>query len=286
MVPMLRRVSLGLALLAVTGGLTACGMRDTIDPVASAASKSADAGGVDVTLSVTSSVAGHETTINGHGSFDEQQGEMEVELPTLPLPGAGAAGGSLKEISLTESGDPVVYLSLPSVGKLLPGGKSWIRLDLQQAGKSLGVDVNQLLAGSGQNPTQLFELLKSEGDFSQVGQETIGGVSTTHYHGSVDLAKAAKQQGIAGDLLERLAALGAPTQLPLDVWVDDAGLVRQITENYDQTVAGVPAKLDMTIGLSNYGKDVNVSAPSADQVFDLTGIAQQAASAFGALGKH
>jgi hypothetical protein len=279
---MVRRVLTGIALAAVAGALTACGVRSTVDPVAAAATKTQNAGGVEMSLTSSFGTPGHTITITGRGSFENGEGEMEVDLASL-APQAGALGGALgtmKTLYLKENGDPVVYLDFPLLSGML-GGKTWIRLDLEQAAKSLGVDMDKLMQGSGQNPADLLALLRADSTFTEVGRETVGGVSTTHYHGTIDLQKVIRDGGVSDEVAGRLAGLGVPTDVPYDVWVDDQGLVRQIKQHYEQTLGGVTTSYDTTVGLSDYGKDVSVSAPPSDQVFDDTDLASQAAGSFG-----
>jgi hypothetical protein len=79
--------------------------------------------------------------------------------------------------------------------------------------------------------------------------------------------------------VQRLIDQGAPAKLPVDVWVGDDGLVRQLTMSYAVTKNGEAFDLSASFKLSDYGTDVTVSAPSGDQVFDLTGIASALGSA-------
>jgi hypothetical protein len=278
----MRRVLLALALAALAGVLTACGVRNSVDPVASAATKTQEAGGYKATMSVTVSAAGHQLAMTGRGMFGHDMGEMEVDLGGLMGALGGLAGGSganstMKAVYLVEDGDPVVYMNLGFLSSFLPGGKTWVRLDVQKAGKAAGVDVNQLMGGAGQNPSDWLSLLESQGDFSKVGTETLNGVETTHYHGTVDLRKAAGN-GPAADAMKRILDLGAPSQYPLDVWVDDNGYVRQYESSYDETLGGNSVSMTMKIELSDYGTKVDVSAPPSDQVFDATELATQGIS--------
>jgi hypothetical protein len=285
MTAMVRRVLGGVALVALAGALAACGVRSTVDPVAAAATRTQNAGGVEMKLTSSFGTPGHMITITGRGSFDDGQGEMEIDLSKL-APQAGGFGGGLgtvKTIYLQENGDPVIYLDFPLLSGMI-GGKTWIRLDLEQAGKSLGVDVDKLMQGSAQNPADLLALLKADGTFTEVGQESVGGVSTAHYHGTIDLQKVIKDGGLSDEVATRLSEIGAPSDVPYDVWVDDRGLVRQIKQHYEQTLGGITTSYDTTVALGDYGKDVSVSAPPSDQVFDATDLASKATSSFGSTG--
>jgi hypothetical protein len=214
--------------------------------------------------------------MTAHGTFAPHEGEMDLDLSDL-MAQAGATGvdGVVKAVYLTENGDPVMYLKLGFLSGLMPGGKPWMRVDLAKVGKAAGIDFNQLLGGAGQNPADSLQLLRGVGDFSEVGTEHVDGVDTTHYHGTIDLAKAAAARGISSDIVKRLLDLGAPSQYPADVWVDDAGYVRRFASTFDETVAGKTVSASMAIDMSDYGTTVDVSAPPADQVFDATDLASQ-----------
>jgi hypothetical protein len=257
------------ALLASAFGLAACGsVKRELDPVAAAATKT-DEGGVKLTMTVTAAAGGRSYTLTGQGAFDDDQGTMTLNVASL---------GEATIDYLTENGHAVVYLMTPKLGSELPGGKKWIRLDLQAVGKSLGIGS---LAGPGasamQNPADALQLLEQSGSYPPVGTETVDGVSTPHYRGTIDLQKAAAASGV-GDAVKRLLQAGAPTQFPLDVWIDDNGYLRQVKESYTSTEGGKRMSESVTLGLGDYGTQVSVSAPPSDEVFDATQLATQFAS--------
>ena len=266
-----RRFAQACALLASVAALAGCGVSNQLDPVAAAATKSEQAGGFNVNFTLKlsgSSMPGGSTVLTGSGAFDGAQGEMTIDMAGLL--GQTGADGQLREIMLQEDGHLVMYMQVPFVASLLPGGKTWMRLDLQEAGKSLGVDLSKLLGQAGStNPAETLAMLKSNGDFAAVGPETIDGVSTTHYKGAVDLARAASSASLPDSYVERLRAMGAPTQVPVDAWIGDDGLLREVDLSYgsDETA------IDLTMKMSDYGRTVSVSAPPADEVFDATALA-------------
>jgi hypothetical protein len=278
----MRRVLLAVALAVLTGALTACGVRNSVDPVASAATKTQQAGGYKVAMSVTASAGGRQLAMNARGTFGRETGEMEMDMGGLMSGLGGLLGGSgtsstMKVKYLTEDGDPVVYMNLGFLSSFLPGGKSWVRLDVQKAGKAAGVDVDQLMGGAGQNPSDWLSLLQSQGDFSKVGTETLNGVETTRYHGTIDLRKAAAN-GPTADALQRILDSGAPSEYPIDVWVDDQGYVRQYESSYDETLGGNTMSTTTKVEISDYGTQVEVSPPPADEVFDATELATKGIS--------
>jgi hypothetical protein len=272
----MRRFLFALALLALAGGLTACGsVRSTVDPVAAAATKSQKAGGFSATMSMTISADGREFTMTGYGLFGKGEGQMELDMSDL-FSQLGAELGSnskIKAIYVTEDGNPVMYMNLGFMSAFIPGGKTWVRVDLAKAGKAAGLDFNQLLGGANQSPADSLALLRSSGDFTEVGKETVEGVETTHYHGTIDLQKAVAAKGASAEVLQRLLELGAPAEYPADVWIDEDDFVRQFKSSYDMTAGGKSVSMSMTMGMSDYGMPVEVSAPPGDQVFDLTDLA-------------
>jgi hypothetical protein len=278
----MRRAVLALALAAAACALTACGVRNSVDPVASAATKTQQAGGYKVAMSVAVSAAGRQIAMTGRGTFGHDEGELELDMDGLMGALGGLAGGSgsgltMKAVYLTEDGDPVVYMNLGFLTSFLPGGKSWVRLDLQKAGTAAGVDVGRLIGGAGQSPSDWLSLLRSEGDFTKVGDETLNGVETTHYHGTVDLRKVAENSSVS-DAMKHLLDNGAPAEYPLDVWVDDQGYIRQYESTYDETRGGNVASSTTKVEISDYGTQVDVSAPPADEVFDATELATKGIS--------
>jgi hypothetical protein len=122
-----------------------------------------------------------------------------------------------------------------------------------------------------QNPAQSLDLLRAAGQVSQIGSDTIDGVAVTQYHATVDLNKALQLRGVSQAGIRRLLEFGAPTDIPIDVWIGKSdGLVRKLQMNYDLTQSGRPVSTLTTLNLSDWGTDVSVKAPPPDQVFDAT----------------
>ena len=174
-----------------------------------------------------------------------------------------------------------MYVNVPFLETMLPSGKSWIRVDLEQAGKSVGLDLNQLMGELDQSPTQTLDLLRASGSVDKVGAEMIDGVATTHYTALIDLQKAGQLAGQGGDaLVKRLTAAGAPSQIPVDVWIGDGdGLVHKLTINEQLKSGQGEVGIAVTLNISDYGTAVNVVAPPSDQVLDITDLASKLAGA-------
>jgi hypothetical protein len=271
-----RRILLPLALLSLAAGLTGCGVAGTIDPVAGAATKSQQAGSGKVSMTVDVDVDGTTYTATGKGAFAQDRGELTLDLSSLmKLAKLPAASGDVKILYLQESGDPVMYVQIPSLSSQIPGGKSWIRLNLEKVGKVMGFDLGAALGPTGQNPAEVLDMLRASGPLEEVGKETLDGTETTRYKGTLDLDAVAKLKGISEATVRRLKASGMPTQLPVEVWIGNDGLVRQV-RLLEVPTSGKPTSTSVTIGFTDYGTDVSVTAPPSDEVLDLTALAELA----------
>ncbi len=283
-----RRAGIAAALaVATTAALTAgCGGGSTsgalrLDPVSAAATKTQNAGAVRVHMKMVLSGKGRTVRMRGTGALDGESAEMSFRLGSmlgrmgLP-PGVASmaqlAHASMKEVALEQDGDYVIYLRIPSLSSELPGGKTWVKLDVSKLGKSAGIDLGQLTSGSQFQPNDLLGMLEAEGaKVHTVGPATIDGVATTHYRGTIDMAKALRSSGLTSPMLKQLA--GRMNMASENVWVGKDGLVRRVRFAY--AVPREAMRMAMTMDLFDYGAHVSVAAPPSSAVFDATQLAQQ-----------
>jgi hypothetical protein len=263
---------LALGALASAAVLAGCGVERTVDPVAAAATKTQNAGGAKLAMTVGVTADGTRFDVKANGVFDRSEGDLTMDLSDA-LAAAGQPGSGKVELRYRqESGDSVLYLNMPALTSRLPGSPSWVRLDLQAAGSALGVDLNQLTQAS-QSPSDVLDLLRASGSVTEVGAETVNGASTTHYRASIELAKASDHLGeSAKAMVQRLIDAGAPAAIPVDVWVGDDGFVRKLTLDESVSMQGHTGDVKLDLELSDYGTSVDVAAPPSDQTFDLTGL--------------
>jgi hypothetical protein len=197
----MRRLLPVLLACAVIPFAAGCGTEDSVknavDPVALAATKTADAGTVQLSMTGKVSAAGTEVPIDAKGAFDLKNKRGHLNL-TTSVPGQG--GLEIEEIV----DGLVLYMHSDALAKGLPAGKRWLKLDLKQAAGKQGVDIAQLqsLSGGG-DPTQFLTYLAKAGDVHKVGSEDVNGTPTTHYHATIDFDKLA---GSAGNAAARCAS--------------------------------------------------------------------------------
>jgi hypothetical protein len=261
-----------LALLAV-GAVTplACGGGSTEleslappEAVAQAATKTAKADTYRASFTGSLGVAGQTLRMTGDGEFDAEgkRGHMTMAYTV--------AGQKLVTEMVLEL--PVMYMRLPAeLGAQLPSGKRWISIDLDEVGQELGFEFQQLMQASQSDPSQSLQYLRGAAGLRTVGQEEVRGVETTHYRGTVEFRRLAEQFPEMKESIDRLIELTKVEQVPTDVWVDDDDLVRRMGFAYNdmQFAPGQRGDMSMTIELFDFGTDVDVETPPADQVIDL-----------------
>jgi hypothetical protein len=268
--------------------LVACGGEDEATPekeqdgsdasaVALAAQRTEEAGSYRTDMRVTmEGLAPEPVTLTAEGLFDanERRGRMTMDMSRL----SGAAGGvDLGEIEIVMDG-LVMYMRMPFLQQLRPGIKPWIRFDLEKIGKQQGFDLQQLTQlGDQSNPAQALVYLRAASDdVEEVGAEEVRGVETTHYRMTVDLDKVAarapaEQREAVRTQIRALKQRANVEKVPVEVWVDDDGLVRREVLRYEDMRFAPGQTGDMTIRMELYDFGVTVDAepPPGDQVTDL-----------------
>jgi predicted small lipoprotein YifL len=262
------------ALLVLTG----CGAKDalTLDPVASAASKTTEAGSSRVAFETKMQLFGKDVSFTADGLFDYEgsNGAMTLDLGSLlPLGGVGQM-----ELRLV---DGTIYMRMPSMlGLGLPTGKEWVSLEPGKALKGAGfggLDPSSVQ----QDPTQLLRLLRASSEVTEAGTATIRGVETTRYTAKLDLRKSIEagtkdleltpeQRALLRQAAEQLVQQVDADTLPVEVYVDDDGLLRRLALDLSMNVEGQPLSVEQTTDFYDFGVDVDVHAPPASQVLDLT----------------
>jgi hypothetical protein len=235
---------------------------------------------MSMNLSVTGTSSGQQTlalTANGSVSPASRTGQMTMSMqaPT----GAGTQNIDL-QIVMDRN---MMYMKLPpSLASTVPGGKPWFSLALSQLGKASGIPgYGSLLSSSSSfsNPGQYLDFLRAtaDGSVKDLGQETVGGMQTTHYHANVDFTKLpdsvpAADKPAMQKLTSTLQSQGVNTQMPVDAWIDGSHHVRRIHITYNLSLNGQTAAIDITENLSDYGTQPAPTIPSADQTTNLTSL--------------
>lgn len=301
---MRRRSSLLLVLVAVAsaGLLAGCGGSSATAPpplddltAVTAASKAATSFAFD--LRISQSALGQDLSISADGAYDTaaERGRMSVDLSALAklLSGFGQAFGAKPDDIPAEFDDPdawkldvvqdgtQVFLRFPLLADQLDG-KEWVGGDVTEIAKSTGTDLGQLGSFAASDPRAALDALEAvSGGLESVGREEVRGVETTRYRAVLDpsqvvsdAADSEDAQDLLSGLREALAQVELDT-IPIDVWVDDEGLLRKYAIDVTLTEGGQEMTMSVILELFGYGDPVDVDLPAPADVADVATLKPQ-----------
>jgi hypothetical protein len=276
-----------LVALALVGG---CGGDDdsSADVLADAASKTTEAGSARIAFTGSSDAGLPQSfEISGKGVVDNANrvGRLEFDFSSLASslpPGADLSADELTGEVIFE--DFVFYMRFPVLSRLLPERKEWVRFDLEEVSKAQGIDLSQFTQFGQADPSQALQYLRAvSGEVEEKGREDVRGVPTTRYEATVDLRKFPDvlpddQREAAEKSVDTLVQqLGGKTELPMEVWIDDDGLIRRQRFEFAFEAQGQEVSFRYDSELYDFGVDVEVQPPPAEDTADLGQlIAQQA----------
>ncbi|GAA2447185.1 hypothetical protein GCM10010191_75490 [Actinomadura vinacea] len=166
--------------------------------------------------------------------------------------------------------DNVLYAKIPQFAQFVSGGKPWVKVDVNQAGRQYGVDVKQLVDQVNKvNPAEQTKMFTGSKDVRRVGTESIDGVQTTHYTGTVTAQDALNRlDPQARENVRKWFPQGATGEkINFDLWVDKDQLPRKLSSKGS---GGQNRSGEVTVVYSDYGKSFSVNPPPADQVGELS----------------
>ncbi|MEV6171170.1 DUF1396 domain-containing protein [Streptomyces sp. NPDC051954] len=273
-----RAIGAGLAAVALAAGAVSCAKGEESPKMTPAAAVAKAAKNTEAITSFRYRMTGE---IPEQGQI-EATASMRLK-PTVAMsmkmkaPDQGAAGTA--EIRLV---DKAMYIGgNPEMAKEMDG-KSWLKFDLSALGEAGELGATAPGAGQAeQNPASESTFLTGAKDVKKVGTETVDGVQTTHYSGTVtvddirnsfkDADKATQEQREKS--LDQYEKMGID-KLTMDMWVDGDDHTKQFRMKGDAD----KGPLDMTITFLDYNKPVTVTAPPAKDTTDLAEMMKEAQS--------
>jgi hypothetical protein len=204
-----------------------------------------------MTISVSAEGRSFSIGADALGSADGHNGEINEQLPN--------GAGELHMLVV----DKAFYAEVTPAHYSETNGKRWAEFDAAASSAS-----PQFSPGSATGYLQM--LAGANGKIEDRGSSTMDGARVEHYRVTVNLqdalARASTQFGNAN--AQQAAATLGITNLPMDVWLDDKGVPRQV--KFHISAQGGSGTFTMRIRGSN--KPVHVTAPPASQVFHVTSI--------------
>jgi hypothetical protein len=239
----------GAALLAAV--LAGCGSASESSLDRSADATSADTSRFELRFQVTGEpLKADEFKFEISGLFDypNERGLMTME----------AAGSPDEEM-------PVEFRLIGKTGYerwIVKGKNYWVKeIEPEPSG-----DPTELLMpfpGSQTKPTDvLTRVLHASDKVETVGKEDVRGVETTRYRANVNTR----------ELVKQLPADKRPTEdvmsedLPVEIWIDAESRLRRLRFTEDLSETDEPASFHMEIDLFDYGVEVDVQPPPADEL--------------------
>jgi hypothetical protein len=205
-------------------------------------------------------------TMHGEGvtALGEVKGTMSMTM---------SVAGQTIDMEMRMLGD-VIWIKMPAL-TAETGGKPWLELNLTELSKRADVDFEALQQFRQNDPTQSLAYLEgASDDVKEVGKEDVRGVATTKYQGTFDLSKAAKNAPTdrARKAIQSIADQLGGTTMPTTVWIDAEGRLRKMTQSIDlskmKKAAGASGTMTVTMELFDFGVDVDVQQPPANEVGD------------------
>lgn len=260
----MRRILIALCAIATMSG---CGGGVDASLLATAVRNTEQAGGAEIALRMTMEAPDGQTVVLTGAGVEDALGQR-ADL-SMTVPGAG-------EMRVIADGF-TVYLGMDELESQF--GKRWMKIDLMRAWEELGIDMDGL-AQVGQGASQQLGLLKTVSDgLTDHGRETVVGVEATHYSATVDLRRYPElvpeaQREAVRESMERLIELAGESEVPMDVWVDDAQRIRRIEweQPFGSDVSGT-----IVAEYVRFGVPVDIEAPDDSEVFDATDLSVQGA---------
>ncbi len=269
----LRRTLSLLCLAASATAFAGCG-GDTLsfDPVATAATKTAQSESSRVAFTATMDVDGvGGMAFSGAGVFDGRTRSgalnMRFQLPQGAQAQLGAVAPTMQMIMDGRHGF-VVYMRSPLFARV--AGDRWIKVDVGKAAKKEGIDLDAIMNSTQADPSRSLAMLSASTDAHPIGYDRVRGVFTTHYTFNVDLVRLAKEHKELRTTFDTVRKLTGISSYPAEAWIDNAGRVRRLKIDMSyNTPAGGAFTMSMTEDLYAFGIKVDIRPPAASQVLDV-----------------
>jgi len=225
--------------------------------------------------------------VNGRAQLTADLSKAAAGLPSIAGGALSALGDGKLQIVTDGSNAYVKVGTLASIFGAT-SDQTWVKV----SGNGDASSANSSTVADG---TEVLKILGQAGDVTTVGTESVRGVDTTHYRGTLDVAAALGQ--LSAD--ERAKIEGQLSQVgidpkainfPVDVWIGQDDLVRRVQVGVDGSqFAGTAAptggvNATVTVELYDFGAPVDITIPSADQVFNLDAGALKGLSGLAGLG--
>lgn len=211
---------------------------------------------------------GQKVTGGGAGRFDGADTAMSMTMDVF---------GQQMEMRFV---DKAMYMKLPQGMPGMGQSKPWVKVPADGNGP-----MSKMLGGTDQmleqnDPSKTLEQIQKAGRITRSEQTQLDGQPVTHYWVDLQLAKLAGQVpgGMSGQSLEGMRKAGIES-IPVQLWLNQDNLPVQFTTDMtavmktaaEQAGQQLPGgmRMSMTMKYHDWGAEVNVQPPPADQVGEM-----------------
>jgi len=204
--------------------------------------------GTTADITMTTAAAGQEIEATGQADYTGDTPALRMDMEVGTGGGALSGVGNMSVVLLEDT----MYLQIGALGD------SWLSTDLSDPTNPLGSQFTDQL-----DPSRMADVL-GEGMTSAVyvGTEEVDGEDLEHYTATVD--SSALLEGTGQDLAGAEGVLAE--EISYELYFDAEGLYRRMEVDLG------PAAGDMVMRFDDWGTDVDIEAPPADQVKDMTDV--------------
>ncbi|HEX6229679.1 MAG TPA: hypothetical protein VFZ41_09505 [Solirubrobacterales bacterium] len=252
----------------------------SLNPIADAAERTEGLIGARMTFSVTYTGAAipggfvmhGEGVMNGRSERSRAEAALTVEGRRLGMEAV--------------SDRHTIYMRGSMFDSELPPGKEWLAVE-----PLLGHNPDSTFACGCDLRRQLEMLKEAGGEVEKVGEQSVRGVPTTRYRGAIEIDRIVSMLREEGKpdlaaVFERTTK-GHAKEIPVEVWVDEEGLLHRMREI--QVISAGPGKpqlrMDLQMTLYDFSITPNIQLPPPGKVFDATPLVQAELGLFGRRAK-
>jgi hypothetical protein len=219
---------------------------------------------------VTSAVETLTMKVTGQQSETTSGTVLVQRKPTLEVSGNLSVAAAGKNIKIKEilTGRAIYFSASGLTGQLTK--KPWVKIPLSALQGPAGAGFAQLLHSlQSNNFTNQTAMLTVAKNAHLVGRQTVNGVPTTEYAGSISPSEALKALSASARkaMAPVLQALGN-TPIKFHVWIDGRNLVRRMTEV--ESVNG--ETINTTVYINGINQPVHIVVPPARQTALVPGL--------------
>jgi len=231
-----------------------------------------EAGSLHQELEMSVTADGQSFSFTGEADVDNRNKRIDM---TMDL---GILGGEMQIVM----DDGIVYMRSPA---FQDAPTEWISLDPSKIDPAVAAQFGGFGAGT-TDPSAYAGLFAGVFDVKASGERELRGIPTTHYVGTIDLAKVLEGfSDVVGEdvdaatreqleaAVEQFESLGIDEKIPFEIWIDEEGFPRRqrITMDFGDLVPGAgEASMEMTVDYSAFGEPVEVELPKPSEVTDVS----------------